>query len=202
MLRLDSLEPDERFAGPPEVLAAQFLDYAREQFELVLEDLRDYPDSPPIVVEGPQLLPDLVGSTAVFLVPTEEFQRAGLFRRQPGRRPQLIERDVLLARTIREQAIAAGRKVIDVDASLGPVDLVERLEFLFAPILARPRPIPDLGAMRREENETVNANLVSAGVPSYAFACECGRSGCTERVELTPEAFTARDRVVSSAHAR
>jgi hypothetical protein len=56
--------------------------------------------------------------------------------------------------------------------------------------------------MRREENEVINANLVAAGVPSYAFACECGRSDCTERVELTPGEFTARDHVVSRAHAR
>jgi hypothetical protein len=39
--------------------------------------------------------------------------------------------------------------VIDVDGSLGPDELAGRLEALFAPVLAAPRPLPDLAAMRR-----------------------------------------------------
>jgi hypothetical protein len=202
MLRLNSLTADERFAGPPEILVEQFLDYAREQFELVLEDLRGYPDVPPIVAEGPQLLPELAGPEAVFLLPTPDFQRAGLFRRQPNRRPQIVERDVLLAQAIREHAARLGRTVIDVDGSLGPDAAVERLEERFAHVLAPTRPLPDLRAMRRDENEAVCANLVAAGIPSYAFACECGRSGCTERVELTTDEFARTDPVVAPVHAR
>jgi hypothetical protein len=202
MLRLNSLPADERFGSPPDVLAEQFLDYAREQFELVLEDLGVYPGSPPIVAEGPQLLPDLVGPEAVFLVATPAFQRELLQTRHPGRRPQVVERDALLARRIRAQATELGRTVVDVDPSLDPDALVERLEDRFAGALAGPRPLPDLRAMRRDENEAVCANLVAAGVPSYPFACECGRSGCTERVELTTDDFARLDRVVAPAHAR
>jgi len=124
MVRLNSLEPDERFARPPDVLAEDFLDYAREKFQLVLEDLAAYPESPPIVAEGPQLLPELTGSQSVFLVPTPEFQRSGLFRRQPGRRQQVVERDALLAETIREQAARLGRPIMEVDGSLGPEEVV------------------------------------------------------------------------------
>jgi hypothetical protein len=199
-VRLNSLEPDERFGRPPDELAADFPDYAREQFELVLEDLREYPDSPPIVGEGPQILPDLVGAQPVFLVPTEEFQRAGVSRRQPGRRPQVVERDGLLARAIRRQATRLWRTVV-VDGTLGPDELAGRLETHFAPLLDAPRPKPDLDAMRRHENGLLNENLQAAGVPRFPFACACGRSGCTERLEATPAQFAGRDRVVVQAHA-
>jgi hypothetical protein len=202
MLRLNSLTTEERFGGPPEALAEQFFDYAREQFELMLEDLRAYPKSPPIVAEGPQLLPELVGPEAVFIVPTVEFQRDLLRRRQPNRRPQVVERDALLAQAIREQATQLGRTVIDMDGSLGPDALVARLEALFAHALAAPRPLPDLQVMRRDENEAVCANLAAAGIPRSLFACECGRRGCTERVELTTAEFSRTQRVVAPAHAR
>jgi hypothetical protein len=200
MLRLNSLQPDERFGSPPDVLQQQFLDYAREQFELVLEDLAAYPASPPIVAEGPQLLPELTGPQSVFLVPSPEFQRSGLYRRQPGRRPQIVERDALLAVTIREQAERLGRQVVEVDGTLDPEAVVALLEKLFAPVLDAPRAAPDLRAMRRHENELVAENLLAAGIRSYPFACECGRSGCTERVELPAAELAGRARLVAPAH--
>jgi hypothetical protein len=55
--------------------------------------------------------------------------------------------------------------------------------------------------MRRDDTAAVCANLVAAGIPSYAFACECGRSGCAERVELTTGEFAGTDPVVAPPHA-
>jgi hypothetical protein len=201
MLHLNALGSEERFASPPDVLLDQFLDYVREQFELVLEDLGAYQPSPPIGAEGPQLLPELTRPQSVFLVPSPAFQREALVRRQPGRRPQIVKRDALLAGVIREQATKLGRTVIEVDASLDPDRLVRTLETLFAAPLEQPRQLPDLSAMRHEENEVVHANLSAAGIPSFAYACECGRSGCTERLELTLEQFAASESVVAPVHA-
>ena len=76
------------------------------------------------------------------------------------------------------------------------------METLFASVLAAPRPPVDLAAMRHDQNALINRNLVVAGVPRFPFACECGRSGCTERIELTPTEFATRERVVGPAHAR
>lgn len=198
----NALPLDQRFERSPAVLADEFLAYSREQFELVLEDLDTYPGSPVIVVEGPQVLPDLAGAHAVFFVPTVEFQRDGLFRRQPDRLPQLVARDALLTPRIREQALALGRTVIEVDGSLDPDEVVARLETLFASVLAAPRPPVDLAVMRHDQNALVNRNLVAAGVPRFPYACECGRGGCTERIELTPTEFATRERVVAPAHER
>jgi hypothetical protein len=200
MRRLDSLSAEERWGKPPVGLVDDFLAYAREQFALVVEDLSAFPVSPPIVAEGPQLLPELAGAAAVFLVPTEEFQRRAFVGR--NRHSNVVARDVPLGRAIREQATELGRRVIDVDGSLGPEALVELFESVFAPILANARPAPDLRALRREENQAVHENLVAAGGTSYPFACECGRSGCTERVELSLTEFTSLERVVAPAHAR
>jgi hypothetical protein len=200
MLRLNSLEPDERFGSSTDVLERQFVDYAREQFELVLEDLTAYPASPPIVAEGPQLMPELTGLQSAFLVPSPEFQRRGLYRRQPGRRPQIVERDALLGVTIREQAARLGCRIVEVDGSLDPGAVVARLEQLFAPVLDAPRPAPDLRAMRRHENELIAENLLAAGIASYPFACECGRSGCTERLELPAAELAGREPIVAPAH--
>jgi len=69
------------------------------------------------------------------------------------------------------------------------------------------RPPPRLLAHRndarrcaRGENRFINENLVAAGVPRFAFACGCRRSGCAERVELTLAEFAVLDRLVASAH--
>lgn len=71
----------------------RFVAHATERFALILEDLARIPASPGVVVEGPQLLPDLLGARlaspkhAVWLLPTEEFTRRAPHRevcRRPG----------------------------------------------------------------------------------------------------------------------
>jgi len=53
----------------------------REEFPLILDDLRLMPSSPPVIAEGAALLPSMVaeegiaGDRAVWIVPTETFQR-------------------------------------------------------------------------------------------------------------------------------
>jgi hypothetical protein len=190
----------DRWSEAPAELADRFTAYAREQFDLVLEDLQAFPKSPPIVAEGPQLLPELAGSSAVFLIPTPEFQRRAFADRD--RSPGVVERDALLAESIRVEAIQLGRRLIEIDGSLSAGQVVEELEALFAALLATPRPLPDLRVLRREENQAVFENLVAAGGSSYPFACECGRSGCTARVDLTLAEFARGDRILAPEHER
>ena len=77
-------DPDEQWLGStPTEQAAEFEAVTRRRWPLVLNDLACLPACPPVVVEGPQVLPDLVpgGDAAVFLVATVQFQRSVLERR-------------------------------------------------------------------------------------------------------------------------
>src|SRR5258708_4445268 len=65
----------------PEALADWFEEHARRRFRLVLADLSAIGDEAPVIVDGPQLLPELVAPTAtslkhvLYLVATPELQR-------------------------------------------------------------------------------------------------------------------------------
>jgi hypothetical protein len=76
--------PDEQWLGrSPDAQAADFEALTRRRWPLVLADLAALPSSPPVIVEGPQVLPDLVppGDRALFLVGTAAWQRAILEQR-------------------------------------------------------------------------------------------------------------------------
>jgi hypothetical protein len=184
-------DPRPDWDRPPEELADRFVEYARERFPLIAEDLAALPPSPGAVAEGPHLLPSLVppGAAAVFLVPTEERTRAtGAERAQ---RPVVVERNVLLAARIRAEADAAGLPVFDVDRPLAA--MIELVDDALAPAIARlPRTV-DRPAVRRFENDVL-ANQVRlyrasgdapAGDWPLPFACECDTPGCADVVELT-----------------
>ncbi|TLS37602.1 hypothetical protein [Pseudalkalibacillus caeni] len=108
----------------------------REQFAYILEDLLKMPDSAPIIVEGNALLPELVEKVttnkyqAVWRIPTEDFQRATYPKRGRWVQEALnkcenpeeafrnwMERDVIFARTVAEQAKSLGYKVLTIDGS-------------------------------------------------------------------------------------
>ena len=197
--------PDEQWLEtPPEVQAAEFEETSRRMMRFALEDLAQLPDVP-TVVEGPQILPDLVppGDQAVFLEPTPGFQRLVLEQRSmpssdPARALQArLAKDRLYADRVAALAREHGFPVLVVD---GDRDLVAEVEAL----LELPEGVVDLAAVRRWENEAAAANirawLVSPEAPrehgGFPFACECGRRGCDEVAQLTIEEFDAAPRVL------
>jgi hypothetical protein len=170
-----------------------------------LDDLAAMPDVPTIV-EGPQILPDLVpeGDQAVFLDPTPEWQRAVLVPRpMPSSDPERaldarLVKDRIYADRVAALARERGFPVLEMDGSR---DLVAEIESL----LELPEGNGDLRAIRRWENEAVAANirawLASPEAPrehhGYPSACECGRPGCAETVRLTIEDFDAAPQVLA-----
>lgn len=76
-LPADDLTLDERWVDTtPDALADWFEEYSRQRFPLVLADLAEIPDDgAPVLVEGPQLLPELVAGTALFVVAAPALQR-------------------------------------------------------------------------------------------------------------------------------
>jgi 2-phosphoglycerate kinase len=126
---------DEVWMHPVEYLVNRELAFYREEFEMVVEDLLALPDSPPILAEGAALLPDCVSVLlnnlyqAIWVVPTEEFQRAQYARRDwvkdilnQCRYPQQawenwMGRDAEFARAVAVSAKERGLSVLDVDVS-------------------------------------------------------------------------------------
>ena len=200
--------PDEQWLEtPPEVQAEEFEETSRRMMRCALDDLADLPDVP-TVVEGPQILPDLVpeGEQAVFLDPSPEFQRAVLLPRpMPSSDPaRALANRLVKDRLYADRVAALAReRALPVLVMDGERDLVAEVESL----VEIPDGTEDLAAIRRWENETAAANirawLASPEGPQenlgYPFACECGRPGCDETVQLTIEEFDATPAVLTHA---
>jgi 2-phosphoglycerate kinase len=197
--------PDEQWLEtPPAVQAAEFEETSRRMMRSALDDLAVLPEAP-TVVEGPQILPDLVpeGDQAVFLDPTPEWQHTVLSSRpMPSSNPARalearLVKDRLYADRVAALARERGFPVLEMDGSR---ELAAEVESL----LEIPEGAADLRAVRRWENEAAAANirswLASPEAPrkrhDYPFACECGRRGCGEVVQMTIEEFDAASRVL------
>jgi hypothetical protein len=197
--------PDEQWLEtPPEVQAVEFEETSRRMMRYALDDLAELP-AEPTVVEGPQILPDLVpsGEQAVFLDPTPEWQRSVLVPRpmpssDPARALEArLVKDRLYADRVAALAREQGFPVLEMDGNRELADDVEAL-------LDIPGNASDLAAIRRWENEAAAANIRSWLVspeapqehPGFPFACECGRLGCDEVVVMTIEEFDAASHVL------
>lgn len=207
--------PEEQWLAPPAEQAADFERTSRGRLRLALEDIERLPREPPVLVEGPQVLADLLpaGAAAAFLVATRAFQERILARRpmpetSDGRRAlaNRIEKDRLYAEQVAALARRHGFPVLRVDGSRPPEEVAAEVERGFR---LRRAGAAELGAVRRWENEVFAANvrswLASADAPpgppgGFSFGCECGRPGCAERVELTIGEFDALRRVLAPQH--
>jgi hypothetical protein len=131
---LSGLGVCERLARPPEWQAERELTFYREQFDFLLAELDGLPADRPTVVEGADLLPDLLQQIgvpmdrAVWMVPTAQFQLRHYAMREwvpaylegcadPEQAfRNWMQRDVLFAQHIRELADDMGGRVIVVDS--------------------------------------------------------------------------------------
>jgi hypothetical protein len=121
-----------RLARPPRWQASREVSFYHEQFDFLLEEI---PCSPRVLVEGADLLPELLEGIdvpprrAIWIVPTPEFQLSN-YRRRDWVAPYLkdcvdperalenwMRRDVLFAEHVRREAAARGGTVIVVDGS-------------------------------------------------------------------------------------
>ncbi len=198
--------PDEQWLEtPPDVQATEFEETSRRMMRFALDDLATLPDVA-TVVEGPQILPNLVPrrDQAVFLDPTPEFQRTVLSPRpmpssDPARALEArLVKDRLYADRVAALAREQGFPVLVMDGSR---DLVSEVES----VLEIPDGITDLAMPRRWENEAAAANIrawlaspeAPRHHPGFPFACECGRRGCGDTVRLTIEEFDAMPEVIA-----
>jgi adenylate kinase len=213
----------------PEELADSFERAARERFRLVLADLLALPEDVPVIVEGPQLLPEQVApllaspQAALFVVAERDVQRrlvtargSDLYARtrDPGRALEnRLRRDEELARRVRAAAAGHGLPVVAVSDVRNTRAAVESR---FTPLLAdwiAQADHGDVAARRRDENDVrlrqLRAHLEATGAArdrSLDFSCECPAAGCTLSVRATPaEVDAARARsepLLAPAHGR
>jgi len=126
---------DERWVHPePEDLLAFLLRGFQDRFPLVIEDLLEAPREPAILAEGFGFMPDLLWPVlssrrqAAWLVPTEDFKRASMERRnKPSFKNQVSDperatanvfvRDMMLTEEIMAQAASRALTVHEVDGT-------------------------------------------------------------------------------------
>lgn len=200
----------------PRTQAADFERISRLMLGYVLEDLPTFPAQPAVLVEGPQVVPDLLpaDARAVFLIPTPEFQRSVLEARpMPSSDPaqalaNRLVKDRLYADRVAALARERGFSVLDVDGTRSPDEIAAEVEAEHGDFFAGSEPV-DLPAVRRWENERIARNVRAwvasgdhriEGEPEVPFACECGRLGCAERVSLPLSAFAAGAPVLAHGH--
>jgi len=191
-----------------EEIADRFEAAARERFPWVVDDLLALPDDARILVEGPQLLPDLVApllaraDQALYLVADSELQRKLLVARggasyerssDPDRAlGNRVDRDRILTERLRVAVAERGLTVREVHE---PADATRLIEEQFRRVLGAWGARGDRGDVagrRREENDArlrqwrLHAeNVPEAASGELELACECERPGCTLTVRVT-----------------
>lgn len=201
----------------PEALADWFEEHARRRFPLALDDIRADYDEAPVLVEGPQLLPELVAplltsaGQALYLVAEREMQEPLVQARGSGiasrvsdsqrARVNRLARDEELVRRLRRKASEHGLPVIEVARVTESLPAIERH---FEPLLGAwvSAQHGDVGGRRRHENDARlrqwRAHVDAVGIePSgeVDFACECTTPVCVLPVKLgLLEAEAARRR--------
>ena len=131
----NTLTMDEHWLLPPaQQLAARSIQFHRERFEFIIEDVLAMPQDRPFLAEGFGLLPELVlpvltdARHAIWLISRPDFLTAMRVKRgmtvpaltsDPARaRAQVIARDMLMAESLRQSVADHGLAMIDIDGGL------------------------------------------------------------------------------------
>jgi hypothetical protein len=205
--RWEAMTPQQRWV---QATPTQMLDMSlhAERGPMVLNDLRALPDSPLVVAEGSTLPAQAVSSgiadrsRAVWLLPTDEFQRALLGARSTPPGPTALY--LLLQERIAREASEHGVPTLILDGSLDLEATVATVEELFAAALTegpRAETRAERRALLREANEAIVAQVRGYYARPWAegeaesvvreFLCECGSTGCYASVHVPVAAVMA-----------
>ncbi len=205
--KFTAMSPDQQWLAAPRELAETFVAISAERLEMVYDDLRALGSGPTVVVEGPQLFPDLIAPVlqspehALWLIPSAEFGQRGVeqrglsfkTRQQDQARLSRHQRDLLLTGLHRQQAAARHLLTAEVDGSRSVAQMVAlvsaRLEQLPGGLI-RAADGRELQQMRRAENAVVVRQLLAwwqdmgaarmPDAPVFDFSCECESLGCEQ----------------------
>jgi hypothetical protein len=213
--RWEAMTPQERWvqSTPTEMLD---MSLHAERGPMVLEDLRALPDSPLVVAEGSTLPAQAISSgiadrsRAVWLLPTDDFQRALLAVRNMPPGPTALY--LMLRERVAREASEHGAPTLIVDGSLDLEATVAAVEELFAEALAE-GPRAETPAERRalllEANQAIVAQVRGYFARPWAegdarsivreFLCECGSTSCHASVHV-PVAAVMSGPVLAPGH--
>lgn len=213
--RWEAMTPQERWV---ESTPTQMLDMSlhAERGPMVLDDLRALRDSPLVVAEGSTLPAQAISSgiadrsRAVWLLPTDEFQRTLLGAR--GTPPGPTALYLLLSERIARQANEHRVPTLILDGSLDLEATIAAVEELFASALAqgpRAETHAERRALLREANQAIVAQVRGYYARPWAegdaesvvreFLCECGSTGCHASVQV-PIAAVMAGAVLAPGH--
>jgi hypothetical protein len=213
--RWEAMTPQERWV---ESTPTEMLDMSlhAERGPMVLDDLRALHDSPLVVAEGSTLPAQAISSgiadrsRAVWLLPTDDFQRALLGARNMPPGPTALY--LLLRERIAREASEHGAPTLIVDGSLGLEATVAVVEELFAEALAegpRAETPAERRALLREANQAIVAQVRGHFARPWAegdahpivreFLCECGSTSCHASVHV-PVAAVMAGAVLAPGH--
>jgi hypothetical protein len=190
----------------PKALADWFEEVSRDRFRLILGDLAEIEDDAPVLVEGPQLLPDLVApllptpDRVVYVVARPELQQRLVKARGPGVSSRTSDperaianrlgRDEVLVDRVRASAAELGLPLVEVAEV---EETLPAVESRLLPVLEKwlGRGHGDVSARRRGENDVRlrqwRSHVDAAGVEDpgeLELACECDRPGCEATVRI------------------
>jgi hypothetical protein len=221
-----AMAAEERWERDPAELAATFVAVSAELLEMVRADLQALGSGPTVVIEGPQLFPDLVSpglespEHGIWLIPSAEFGRqgvAGRLERYPAAGAQRrYQRDLLLTAINQRQAAAHGLRTLVIDGSLSADQVAavvtRQLERLPGG-LRRAADGRERQQVRRAENAVVVRQLLGwwadlgpermPEAPVFPFCCECESPGCDREVRLPVTDYQLRSPsgpVTATAH--
>jgi hypothetical protein len=212
---VNAMTREQRFSRDPAALADSFLATSAERLTIVLADLRELGPGPTIVVEGPQLFPELVAPLmqtpehGLWLLPSADFGRLGVAGRATfladAAMRRRYERDVRLTQVNREQTARHGLRAIEVD---GTLSLAETLDAVTAQLqnlpggLVTARDGRHRQLIRQAENAVAAAQLRAwwqdtgpdrmPDPPVFEFSCECQTPGCEQVVGLPVTGYQQR----------
>ena len=213
--RWETMTPQERWvqSTPTQMLE---MSLHGERGPMVLDDLRALPDSPLVVAEGSTLPARAVSSgladrsRAVWLLPTDDFQRALLGARGTAPGPTALY--LLLRDRIAREASQHGAPTLILDGSLDLEATVTAVEERFAaPLAAGPcaETRGERRALLREANEAIVAQVRGYYARPWAkgdaesvvraFCCECGSTACQASVHV-PVATVVAGAVLAPGH--
>lgn len=138
----------------PEEIAAHTLETYQEIFPTQLQDLLSFTNGTTVIAEGCLFLPKLVAplitskTQAIWLVPSTNFKRRSFEERGKDTYSQrdnnsdpalatsnFFARDFILAKEIREEAQTDQLRLLEIDGSLTPDEVMKVVEEHFAPHL-------------------------------------------------------------------